>query len=396
MSKPTRLQEFRINIPETDLDDLKYRLSRARFPDEKTPDWNRGVPTDYLQKVTRYWEKQFNWREQENRLNKFPQYRIDIEGQPIHFLHIRSSAPDAIPLLMLHGYPSSFTEFTAMVDLLTGASASVRFHLIIPSLPGFGFSIPRAAGSWDVMKIALAMAQLMTALDYERFAVHGTDMGAGVVGMLSGVAANRLIGTHINTDYTAVTGMGMLPAAPGSFSDEENQRIAHYRSYEKTGTAYLKLLATKPQSLAYSLTDSPVGLLAWIIEKFQAWTHSSRNLPEDAISLDWLLTNVSIYWFNKLGATSAHTLFDGMNAFDWSADAGAGQKEQTWQPPRIPSAIAAFGGDGELLKKLLGPMGNADRWTSYEEGLHFPALECPSLLAQDMISFFSSLRSLRE
>lgn len=392
------INRFTIDIPQEDINDLNQRLALSRFPAGKTNDWKCGAPTSYLQKIANYWQTEFNWKKQEAWLNQYPQYIANINGQPIHFLHIQSADPNAIPLMLIHGYPSSFVEFIKMIDLLTnpsqhGMPSTVSFHLIIPSIPGFGFSIPVSDQNWDMIKIASVFAELMTTLGYEKFAVHGTDMGAGITGMLSAIAGHRLLATHVNTDYTAVTGMGMLPQNLQSFSDDEKKRIAGFREYEKQETAYLKMLSTKPETMAYALTDSPIGLLSLIIEKFKTWTSAAKPLPEDAIELDIILTNISLYWFNKLGASTAYTLYDGMNMqFDWGAQSGDANTqepaEQAWAPPKVPSAMAAFGGDGALLKKLLGPMGNPDRWSSYDEGLHFPAMECPELLAKDILSFF--------
>lgn len=384
------ISPFTINISQEEIDDLNNRLSLSRFPAAKTDDWKTGTPVSYLQKITNYWQTQFNWKKQEAWLNKYPQYMANINGQPVHFLHIRSEDPNAIPLMLVHGYPSSFVEFINIIDLLANPSANgiqstVSFHLIVPSIPGFGFSAFTNDQSWDLIKIAALFGELMTVLGYDKFAVHGTDMGAGITGMLSAIAGHRLLGTHVNTDYTAVTGMGMLPQDLQSFSEDEKEQIARFKDYEKYETAYLKILSTKPQTLAFALTDSPVGLLSWIMEKFKTWTNAGKHLPEDAIELDLLLTNISIYWFNKLGASTAYTLYDGMNmSFGWSA-------EQSWAKPKVPSAMAAFGGHGDLLKKLLAPMGNPDRWSSFEEGLHFPALECPQVLANDIHAFFEGV-----
>lgn len=392
---------FTINIPQEEIDDLNSRLASSRFPAAKTNDWKTGTPVDYLQKIANYWQTQFNWKKQEAWLNKYPQYMANINGQPVHFLHIRSEDPKAIPLMLVHGYPSSFVEFINIIDLLANPSANgiqstVSFHLIVPSIPGFGFSTFTNDQSWDLIKIAALFGELMTVLGYDKFAVHGTDMGAGITGMLSGIAGHRLLGTHVNTDYTAVTGMGMLPQDLQSFSEDEKEQIARFRDYEKYETAYLKILSTKPQTLAFALTDSPVGLLSWIMEKFKTWTNAGKHLPEDAIELDLLLTNISIYWFNKLGASTAYTLYDGMNMpFDWNAQSSDGNTqqftEQSWAKPKVPSAMAAFGGHGDLLKKLLAPMGNPDRWSSFQEGLHFPALECPEVLAKDIHAFFEGV-----
>ncbi|WP_205513973.1 epoxide hydrolase family protein [Longitalea arenae] len=395
------ISPFAINIPQQEIDDLNHRLASARFPVQKSTDWKPGAPVSYVQKIANYWQTQFDWRKQEAWLNQFPQYMVRINEQPVHFVHIRSAHPNAIPLLLLHGYPSSFVEFLKLTELLTNPSAhgiqsSVSFHIIIPSIPGFGFSIPARDQSWDLMKIAALFAELMTVLGYDTFAVHGTDMGAGITGMLSGIAGHRLLGTHVSTDFTALTGMGMLPEDIDSFSSDEKKEIAGFRDYEKYETAYLKILSTKPQTLAYALTDSPIGLLSWIMEKYKTWTNAVNALPEEAIELDLMLTNISLYWFNKLGASTAYTLYDGMNmSFDWNApggDAGSQESaEQSWAPPKVPSAMAAFGGHGALLKKLLGPLGNPDRWSAFDEGLHFPAMECPQILAKDLHHFFEAV-----
>lgn len=389
------INPFAIDIPQADIADLNNRLALSRFPPAKTNDWTCGAPVSYVQKIANYWQKDFDWKKQEAGLNQYPQFIASIYGQPIHFIHIRSADPNPIPLMLIHGYPSSFVEFLKIADLLSnpskhGMGSKISFHLIIPSIPGFGFSVPTSDQGWDMIKIASAFAELMTALGYEKFAVHGTDMGAGITGMLSAVAGHRLLATHVNTDYTAVTGMGMLPQDLQSFSDSEKKVIAGFRNYEKNETAYLKMLSTKPQTMGYGLTDSPVGLLSFIIEKFQAWTNAAKPLPEDAIDLDIILTNISIYWFNKLGATTAYTVYDGMNmSFDWGGQ-GGDTNAQSWAPPKFPSAMAAFGGNGALIKKLLGPLGNPDRWSSYDEGLHFPAMECPGLLAKDIYSFLEA------
>lgn len=380
---------FQINIPETAVTELQQKLQAARFPASLNNNWSAGAPVAYLQRITEYWLHSFDWRRQEAWLNQFPQYMTEINGQPVHFVHIRSSREDAVPLLLLHGYPSSWIEFLEVAEILS-EGGNAPFHLVIPSLPGFGFSAVADGAKWDMAQIAFLLAELMTGLGYERFGIHGTDMGAGICGMLSGMAAHRLIGTHVNTDYTSITAMGMLPRDTGAFTVAEQQRIEAFRQYEREGTAYLKMISTRPQTVAAALADSPVALLAWIIEKFKYWTNDSNPLPEDAISLDLILTQISMYWFTNTGATSAYTVYHSMNmTFDWGAPAS--DEQPSWQPPKVPSAMAAFGGDGPLLQKLLAPMGAPGRWSVFEEGLHFPAMECPETLAADISGFFRGL-----
>ena len=243
-----------------------------------------------------------------------------------------------------------------------------------------------------MVRIASAFTTLMKQLGYEKFAVHGGDMGAGIVGIMSGISASNLLGTHINSDFFAVAGLGMFPSDNSLLTEVENEGLERMRQYKKTGTAYLEIQATRPHTIGIALSDSPIGQLAWMVEKYKEWTDADKNLPEDSIELDQLLTNVSLYWFNQLGASSAEILAENMSmAFDWGADNS--QSANEWSPPKVPSAIACFGKneDESLLKKLTSMMGAPDRWTFYERGCHFPAMEVPELLVNDIRQFYSDI-----
>lgn len=390
------MKKFAIHIPGTELKYLNQRLANSRwytsFIETK---WENGVPADYLKQLVGYWEKEFDWRKQEAILNQYPQFIEEIDGQNIHFLHIRSPKPGAIPLMLIHGWPGSFADFTKVIEPLTnpGKATQVPFDLVIPSIPGFGFSIPVKEKGWNMVRIASVFAKLMNQLGYEKFAVHGGDMGAGIAGIMSGIAAANLIGTHINTDFYAVAGLGMFPSDMSFFTEEEKARLNHMKEYKRTGTAYLDIQATRPATIGIALTDSPIGQLAWMIEKYKEWSDEDKELPETAINIDQLLTNVSLYWFNQLGASSAEILAENMSmAFDWG---GANTQEPAqWTPPKIKSAVACFGKrkDESILKKLVSFMGEPDRWTFYDSGCHFPAMEVPELLVEDIRQFFASIK----
>jgi pimeloyl-ACP methyl ester carboxylesterase len=356
--------------------------------------WKKGPPTDYLKGLVDYWLNKFAWKKQEALLNKYPQFITEIDGQNIHFLHIRSNNPKATPLMLIHGWPGSFADFVNVIEPLTNPQGKENgvgaFHLVIPSIPGFGFSTPVKEKGWNMFRIAAAFSALMEQLGYAKFAVHGGDMGAGITSIMSALAAHKLIGTHVNTDFYSVAGLGMFPSDTSFLSDDEKLRLERMKEYKKNGTAYLEIQSTRPQTVAYSLSDSPVAQLAWIIEKYKEWTDEDKELPEQAIPIDQILTNVSLYWFNKIGGSSAEVLYENMSmAFNWGAD-GGGQESNQWTPPKVPAAMTVFGkhADKSLFKKLLSMMGEPDHYIFHEQGGHFPAMEVPDLLVKDLREVF--------
>lgn len=389
------MQPFKIQIADKDIDYLKQRLANARWTSQvMQTGWEKGVPVDYLKRVADYWLNRFDWKKQEAELNRYPHFITEIEGQNIHYLHIKSPRANAIPLMLIHGWPGSFADFTRVIEPLTNPrdAGQIAFDLVIPSIPGFGFSVPVKEKGYNMFRIAATFTTLMGRLGYEKFAVHGGDMGAGIAGIMSGVAAYSLIGTHINSDFFAVAGLGMFPSDNSFFTDAENQGLERMKQYKKDGTAYLEIQATRPGTIGIALSDSPVGQLAWMIEKYKEWTDEAKTLPEDAIDMDQMLTNVSLYWFNQLGASSAAILSENMSmAFEWGSDNS--QEGGQWTPPKVPSAIACFGKkeDESLLKKLTSFMGEPDRWAFYDKGCHFPAMEVPDLLVDDIRHFFSAI-----
>ena len=387
------MKPFKIQIPQTDIHDLHERLSKTRWPGETIEDgWKKGAPVGYLKKLTDYWQNKFNWQAQEKRLNSYPQFITTIDRQTIHFLHIKSTDPKATPLMLIHGWPGSFADFMNVIDPLTNPQnkEATSFHLVIPSIPGFGFSTPVKEKGWNMFRIAAAFSSLMEQLGYEKFAVHGGDMGAGITSIMAAVAAHKLIGTHINSDFYSIAGLGMFPSDTSFLSSEEILRLERMKAYKKEGTAYLEIQSTRPQTVAYSLSDSPVAQLAWIIEKYKEWTDEEKALPEDAMNIDQILTNVSLYWFNKIGASSADALYENMSmAFNWGgSDSSEGSNQ--WTPPKVPSSVSMFGKDADesLLKKLVSISGEPDHYVFHDQGGHFPAMEVPDLLVDDLRKVF--------
>lgn len=386
MDPHTDIQPFRIEIPASAVRDLQRRIGETRWPKSPVADWSRGVPPGYLRELAGYWGRQFDWRAQEARLNQLPQYTTAIDGQTIHFVHARSPEPEATPLLLTHGWPSSFVEFEKVIGPLAdprrhGGSAAPAFHVIVPTLPGFGFSSALPAGG-NLFHVASAWAKLMTQLGYERFVAHGGDIGAGVTGMLPMVAPGRVAALHI-------TGPSLFPFGPAidpaGLSPRDAERAARLNAFREEGTGYLRIQATRPQTLGYGLNDSPVAQLAWIVEKFAEWTDPGKPLPHEAVDRDQLLALVSLCWFTESGASSAHFSYDGMKAF--AARAAAVGDAGLVQPNAPPLGVSVFAGDFSI-RALLDPQGLAASWTEYDRGGHFPAMEAPELLVSELRQFF--------
>jgi epoxide hydrolase len=378
MSDPD-IEPFRIAVPQADVDDLLRRLIEVRWPDE--PEGigaSRGLPLADLRSMVEHWRDGFDWRAQEARLNAYPQFVTDIDGQTFHFVHVRCGAPDALPVLLIHGWPSSFAEFLSMVEPLTADG----YDVVIPSLPGFGFSIPvRDAGWGNLFRVAAAFAELMSRLGYERFAVHGGDVGAGVTGMLPMVAPGRVVATH-------VSGPGPFPFGPPvdteGLSEADAARGERFNTFQRDGLGYLHLQSTRPSTLAYAITDSPVGQLAWIGEKYREWT----DVP---VAVDVLLTIVSLYWFTRTGASSAHFTYEGMQAFRAFAEQAGASGGGGPASGGVPMGVAVFATD-HSIRSLVDPTGAAAQWSEFDSGGHFPALEVPDLLADDLHKFIGGHR----
>ena len=370
------IQPFRIEIRQTDVDYLHHRLASARWPGELPgAGWTRGVPLGYLKELAEHWRTQYDWRSAEARLNSYPQFVTEIDGQRIHFLHVRSCQPDAKPLLITHGFPSSVAEFLHLIAPLVNPAAGQAFHVIAPSLPGYAFSTPLSATGWAMSRTARAWVELMRRLGYERYGVHGGDVGAGVSGLAAVLDGEHVIGVHVVTDpLTAANVATFLPGMAGRLDENDpvdKLILERMDAFSRDGSGYLAIQNSRPQTIGYGLADSPLLQLAWIAEKVHEWT----DLPVDR---DQLLTTVSLYWFTGSGATAAHTLYEQAHSSDWGP------------PPAVPQGFAVFGADETVRKLVPAPPGA--HWTDFPRGRHFPAMEAPAQLAADLRAFFGPLR----
>lgn len=380
------MKPFRIEVPQSDLDDLHRRLAATRWPDEPAGyGWERGVPLDYLKELAEYWRTGYDWRAAEARLNTYPQFITEIDGANVHFLHVRSPEPGAIPLLITHGWPGSVAEFLDVVGPLTnparhGGNAADAFHVVIPALPGFGFSGPTREPGWDVGRIAGAWAQLMRRLGYQRYIPQGGDVGAWISLALATLDATNVRGAHVNFLFTPPPDD---PAEMAGLSAPDLERLGQLGRFVTDRSAYMRLQATRPQTLAYALTDSPVGQLAWMVEKFWEWSDSTKS-PEDAIDRDLLLTNVMFYWLTASAGSSAQFYFEMADALPTAAAPAPPPP-----PPPVPLGVAVFPQDSVRPVRSLAEQAfpHIVQWHEFDRGGHFAAMEQPQLLVDDLREF---------
>jgi microsomal epoxide hydrolase len=367
----TGVHPFTIDVPQADLDDLRDRLARTRWPDA-LPDvgWRYGVPLTYMKELAEYWRTSYDWRKHEAELNAHPQFTTTIDGANVHFIHVRSRDEAAIPLLMTHGWPGSIVEFLDVIEPL-----SESFHLVMPSIPGYGFSGPTNDTGWDHMRVARAFAELMARLGYERYGVQGGDWGAAISRDLAATCADHVVGAHLNMFQTRP------PRDESDLTDEERGRIERGRAFQRDGWGYGWIQGTRPQTLAYGLTDSPAGQLAWIVEKFKEWT-DSQDLPEDAVDRDRLLTNISIYWFTKTAGSSARLYYETFHTGGRGTDAS-----------RVPLGVAVFPHEiAPPIRRFADESEPIVHWSEFDRGGHFAAMEEPDLFVQDVRAFFDRFR----
>ncbi|MFJ9695436.1 epoxide hydrolase family protein [Kitasatospora sp. NPDC101183] len=388
------LRPFRIAIPDADLADLHERLDRTRWPDELPGvGWDYGIPGAHLRELARYWRHAYDWRAAEARLNAWPQFTTTVDGANLHFAHLRSPEPDATPLLITHGWPGSFAEFERIAGPLTdpaayGGDRADAFHLVLPSIPGFGFSGPTTDRGWEFKRVAAALAELMRRLGYERYGVQGGDWGSAISREIGRVRPGNVIGVHLNL----IPGAGatsepteeeLAPLTPA----ERERTLASWeraKAWSRDRQGYADIQATRPQTLSYALTDSPVGQLAWIAEKFVEWT-DTREHPEGPIDRDHLLTNVMLYWLTGTAGSSARIYYERAHADYWGLPP---------EPSTTPTALAAFPEENFLMLRHIAERTNTIvRWTEFDRGGHFAAMEQPDLLVGDIRAFFRQLRS---
>jgi pimeloyl-ACP methyl ester carboxylesterase len=378
------VRPYTIAIPDAELTDLYERLARTRWPAELTEEWSRGTPVSYAQRLARYWRDGYVWRAQEAKLNRLPQFMVEVDGQPIHGLHVRSARDEAVPLLLLHGYPTSFAEFAGIAPMLanpqsdeTTDASMPSFHVVAPSMPGFGFSTPLTSHGWDIARTANAFDEIMQALGYDRYAVFGEDIGAGVSEQLCLDAGDRVLGSIAATDPGAIATQYTPPT--DHLTDEERERHERLKDARTEDFGYLALQTTRPLSAAYGLVDSPIAQATWIVEKFQEWTDPKSGLPEDAVDLDDLLTIITVSWFGRAGDGAANMLYEAAHA-----QAAWGRKHNR------PQGMVAFG-EEPLMRRILDPDGHLAFWNEHPRGGHFPAMEAPAELVGDLRAYFARL-----
>lgn len=373
---------FRIEVADAELDDLRLRLASTRWPEAETvQDWSQGIPLEYVKTLCRYWCDGYDWRRAEAQLNAIPQFRTEIDALGIHFLHARSPHPDALPLLMTHGWPGSVVEFLKVVGPLVdptahGAAAEDAFHVVCPSLPGYGFSDKPTAPGWGVTRIAVAWAELMRRLGYRRYGAQGGDWGAFITMQLAQHDVEHLAGIHLNMPAASPAAMQSF----GQLTEEEQLALADYADHRRWGTGYSKQQSTRPQTLGYGLVDSPAGLCAWIVEKFWAWTDCGGQ-PENAVTRDELLDNVMLYWLPATGASSARLYWESFREVDFG-------------PITVPTGCSIFPKEILRISRRWAESRFIDlrHWNELDRGGHFAAIEQPALFVDEVRSFFRLVR----
>jgi pimeloyl-ACP methyl ester carboxylesterase len=380
MSTP---KPFRVDIPQANLDELRHRLTGTRWPDELPGvGWNYGVSKDYLTGLVEHWRTTYDWRAHEARLNAVPQFTAEIDGQNVHFLHVRSPEPDALPLIITHGWPSTVYDFLDILGPLTdprahGGDPADAFHVVAPSLPGFAFSGPTRQTGWGISRIARAWAQLMCHLGYRRYGAQGGDFGSLVSPELGRTAPEHVVGVHVNAlaDAATPTNQSELDA----LSEAERKQAQRNQMWWYPHSGYAMQMSTRPQTVAYALNDSPAGQLAWNLEWFVDWDPTqSERIPVDR---DTILTNVSIYWFTATAGSAARLY----------REAGTQAWGQRPAPSPVPTGVANFLGD-RAVRGLAELSHSITHWSAYPRGGHFASLQAPELLVSDVREFFRMVR----
>ncbi|HEY4402784.1 MAG TPA: epoxide hydrolase [Acidimicrobiia bacterium] len=376
-------EPFEIRVDDSVLDDLRDRLASTRLPDQiDGTGWEYGIPVDYVRELVEYWRDTYDWRAEEARLNELAHFRTSIDGQSIHFIHARSPHAEAFPLLLTHGWPGSVVEFLDVIPRLTDpeahdGSATDAFHVVVPSLPGYGFSEPTRTRGWDVRRIASAFTELMRRLGYERYGAQGGDWGAQVATRIGPLDPEHCAAIHLNMP------LAERPDEPVPLSEAEQADLAVMAHFRREESGYAQEQGTKPQTLGVALNDSPAGLLAWIVEKFRAWSDCDGH-PENAFTRDQLITNVMTYWVTQT-ITSSTRLYWERRHIDTPEDAPGfvgvptGIARYPKEPLRIPRA---------WVERRY----NVTHWVEMPRGGHFAAMEQPTLFADDLRSFFRTVR----
>ncbi|HKA92547.1 MAG TPA: epoxide hydrolase [Acidimicrobiia bacterium] len=377
------MERFEVRVEDSVLEDLRRRLGRTRFPDQiDGTGWEYGVPVDYLRELVGYWQEGYDWRAAEARLNEFAQFRTTIDGQSVHFIHARSPHADALPVLIAHGWPGSVVEFLDVIPRLTdpeahGGEVADAFHVVAPSLPGYGFSEPTRTAGWDPWRIARAFIELMARLGYTRYGAQGGDWGAQVVTRIGGLDSGHCAAIHLNMPIAD------RPDEQITLTDDEKADLAAMAHFRREESAYAQEQGTKPQTLGVALNDSPAGLLAWIVEKFRTWSDCDGH-PENAFTRDQLITNVMTYWVTQTITSSVRLYWELQHA---GSPPGAPEFVE------VPTGIARYPKEPIRLPRAWVERGyNVTHWADMPRGGHFAAMEQPELFVDDLRTFFRTVR----
>jgi len=362
---------FRIEVPEAELLDLRERLERTRWPEaEPVDDWSQGVPLAYMRDLCEYWAHGYDWRATEARLNALPQFRAEIDGLGIHFIHLRSTNPDALPLVLTHGWPGSIVEFSKVIEPLCD-----DFHVVCPSPPGYGFSDKPARTGWGIERIARAWIELMARLGYERYGAQGSDWGTSISAGIAQQDPEHVVGIHLTPPLAPPD-----PATLDQLTERERAALAAIEHSSEWDSGYSQMHATRPQTIGYSLLDSPAGLCAWIVEKFWAWTDCDGH-PENALTRDQMLDDVMLYWLPATAASSARLY--------WESFRGGSLGEVT-----VPTGCSIFPGEITHLPRhwVAARYTDLRHWHRLDRGGHFAAFEQPDLFVDEVRTFFRLVR----
>jgi epoxide hydrolase len=374
---------FKVYVPQAALEDLKKRLGDTRWPEkEPVTDWSQGVPLAKAQALIEYWGAQYDWRRVEGVLNSLPQFRTQIDGLGIHFIHVRSKHENALPIILTHGWPGSVVEFLQVISPLVdptayGGKIEDAFHIVIPSLPGFGFSDKPTESGWRLPRIANAWAQLMKRLGYSRYVAQGGDWGAGVSSWMAKQQPSGLIAVHLNLPIL----FPPPPPPPGGYTAQEQSALAQLERYSTDASGYASIQGTRPQTLGYGLADSPVGQAMWIYEKFQGWTDNKGD-PAEAVSVDHMLDDITLYWLTDTAASSARIYYESF------------REDFVRMPLELPVAVSIFRGDMFTPPRVWGEQTYSKLfyWNDVPEGGHFAALEQPELFVTELRKAFRQMR----
>jgi len=375
-------EPFRIEIADVVLGDLRDRLARTRWPEHATvDDWSQGMPLAYAQELCDYWRAGYDWRRCEAQLNAIPQFRGEIDGLRIHFLHVRSPHRGALPLILTHGWPGSVVEFMKIIGPLVdppahGGDPADAFDVVCPSLPGYGFSDKPTTRGWGTRRIASAWAQLMARLGYLRYGAHGGDWGSAITTLLAVYEPDHLAGIHLTMPVAPASDFQGL----GELTDRERAALADYARHRRLGSGYSKQQSTRPQTLGYALVDSPAGQCAWIVEKLWAWSDCDGH-PENVLTRDELLDNVMLYWLPAAGASSARLYWESF-------------RDNDLPPVNVPTGCTIFPKEIFRLSRRLAErrFTNIHHWHEPDRGGHFAALEQPTVLVDELRTFFRHVR----